>query len=82
MICGFCSKEQNFSNLPCTHCKYDWQQKKSSFWEGGKGNRNVTTMNRNDPKKYRDLGKTQSKHSERVGKEGKEKVQKKKENNN
>lgn len=56
MICGFCSKEQPFSQTkPCSCGKIlsTVGQKKTAFWEGGKGSRDSTTMSRKDSKKYR-----------------------------
>lgn len=60
MICGFCSKEQPFSQTkPCSCGKTlsTVGQKKATFWEGGKGSRDAVTMSRKDNKKYRLLGK-------------------------
>jgi chemotaxis protein histidine kinase CheA len=67
MICGLCSKEQPFSQAPCNNCGFNFVSISSSFWEGGRGQRNRSEMNRNDSKKYSGLNKTQSKHSDRVG---------------
>jgi len=59
MICGYCSKEQPFAkDKPCVSCKHSVTKSKSSHWEGGKGCRNRTTMDRNDNKKTAGLGKT------------------------
>lgn len=62
MICGFCSKEQSFSQTkPCSCGKIlsTIGQKKTAFWEGGKGSRDSTTMSRKDSKKYRLMRKPQ-----------------------
>jgi len=50
MICGLCSKEQSVK--PECDCGMTLKRKTSQFWEGGKGNRNKATMNKNDKKKY------------------------------
>ncbi|XP_053993343.1 uncharacterized protein LOC128884196 isoform X2 [Hylaeus volcanicus] len=60
MICGHCSREQQYSNKPCV-CGGSLQQGKSSHWEGGKGCRNTVLMNRHDSKKYKGLTKTKPK---------------------
>jgi len=58
MICGFCSREQPFSQKPCI-CGSNLTKKDSgAFWEGGKGTRDKTKMNRNDSAKYKGLNKT------------------------
>lgn len=57
MICGRCSHEQLFTNDDCRHCGAAQTRSKSSFWEGGQGNRNVATMSKKDSHKYRGLSK-------------------------
>ncbi|KAM0252153.1 hypothetical protein ACHAQJ_007850 [Trichoderma viride] len=57
MICGFCSREQNYAVEECRFCGRSVIGKRGKgFWEGGKGNRDKTTMSRKDPRKYRRIG--------------------------
>lgn len=59
MICGFCAKEQPFSNdKPCLQCSNFITGKRTAHWEGGKGCRNKAKMSANDAKKYTGLNKT------------------------
>ena len=61
MICGFCSREQPFSNAHgCTHCGNDLTKSSSGkkFWEGGQGVRDPNRLSKNDARKFRGLGKT------------------------
>jgi len=51
MICGFCSREQPFSNSKACACGNSLNAKKTSHWEGGKGCRDPTKMSRSDNKK-------------------------------
>ncbi|MEE6525979.1 hypothetical protein FKM82_026323, partial [Ascaphus truei] len=46
MICGYCSKEQPYSNVkPCVTCGNMMNKAfHSSHWEGGKGCRNRVSM--------------------------------------
>jgi hypothetical protein len=70
MVCGFCSREQPFTNNPCISCGQDVSGTggSSHFWEGGAGCRNKTSMARNDPHKFKgSQKKTHSKKVERVG---------------
>ena len=60
MICGFCSKEQQYSQKPCS-CGKSLTGKTSAFWNAGKGMRDQLKMNRNESKKYAGLTKTTSK---------------------
>lgn len=57
MICGFCSREQNYSSTaPCNSCKADMTGKgkgNSRFWEGGKGCRDSAQLSRNDKRKFK-----------------------------
>lgn len=54
MICGFCSREQNYRPEDCLICHSVLIGKKGSgFWEGGKGTRDKTRMSRKDPRKYK-----------------------------
>ncbi|ANB14756.1 hypothetical protein AWJ20_2363 [Sugiyamaella lignohabitans] len=52
MICGKCSREQNFSDV-CLFCRHSFDNKHSPFWEGGKGTRDKVKMSRKDPHKYK-----------------------------
>ena len=63
MICGWCSREQNYAVEACGFCgrsvigkkgKGFWEGGKG-FWEGGKGTRDRTMMNRKDRRKYKRL---------------------------
>ncbi|KAK0708175.1 hypothetical protein B0H67DRAFT_603215 [Lasiosphaeris hirsuta] len=57
MICGWCSREQNYSVESCHFCGRSVVGKRSTgFWEGGKGTRNQTLMRRGDKRKYRRIG--------------------------
>ncbi|KAK6538910.1 hypothetical protein TWF694_010466 [Orbilia ellipsospora] len=37
MICGACSREQNYRPNDCAFCGHSFVSKNSGFWEGGKG---------------------------------------------
>ncbi|ORD94527.1 YNS9 [Enterospora canceri] len=50
MVCGLCSKEQGIK-AECD-CGMSLKKKSSQFWEGGKGNRNKSTLSRKDSRKY------------------------------
>lgn len=57
IICGKCSREQNFANT-CTYCRHKFDNRgNTGFWEGGKGTRDPTKLNRNDRRKYKRIGK-------------------------
>jgi len=73
MVCGHCAHEQRYHpDKPCVKCGGDLRRKGGGgFWEGGKGTRDQGRMNRKDPKKYRGVGKTESKKGDRVGAAGK-----------
>ncbi|OLY77713.1 hypothetical protein AYI68_g8250 [Smittium mucronatum] len=68
MICGFCSKEQNISKAElsgkCVNCGNSFYRKTSvasgAYWEGGNGVRDKSKLSKNDPRKYKGLGKTVS----------------------
>jgi uncharacterized CHY-type Zn-finger protein len=63
MVCGLCRTEQSVSQA-CRSCRADVTgNKKSRFWEGGKGTRNQAAMSRNDKRKYRGQSKTVSNRS-------------------
>ena len=54
MICGFCSREQNYRPEDCGFCHASVVKKAGSgFWEGGKGTREKARMSRKDPRKYK-----------------------------
>ncbi|KAK9837114.1 hypothetical protein WJX81_003810 [Elliptochloris bilobata] len=81
MICGYCAKEQPLGER-CIACGKRLARSAagagtgSRFWEGGEGCRDRTRMDRNDPHKYRNSEvKTSSKKSQRVGSEGKRRLQ-------
>lgn len=57
MLCGFCSREQNYRPEDCGICHAVLVGKKGSgFWEGGKGTRDKARMSRKDPRKYKRRG--------------------------
>lgn len=58
MLCGFCSREQPFSQKPCIHCGTAQVKERTAHWEGGEGCRDTVAMSKKDSKKYRGLGKT------------------------
>lgn len=73
MICGFCAKEQAFTQKGCISCKSFVTAMHTSHWEGGKGCRNKMKMSRGDDKKYSDKTKTVSKHATKVENQKKKK---------
>lgn len=57
MICGWCSREQNYRPEDCGVCHGVLVGKKGSgFWEGGKGTRDKVRMSRKDKRKFRRIG--------------------------
>ncbi|ESO89970.1 hypothetical protein LOTGIDRAFT_234076 [Lottia gigantea] len=67
MICGFCCKEQVYSvDKPCKGCESLMTKSSGSHWEGGQGCRDKIKMSRGDSQKYSNMGKTISKHSQKV----------------
>ncbi|GFP53760.1 hypothetical protein ACSS6W_001354 [Trichoderma asperelloides] len=57
MICGFCSREQNYAVEACRFCgRSVIGRRGKGFWEGGKGNRDKITMRKKDPRKYKRIG--------------------------
>lgn len=74
MICGWCSREQQYSQGPCMVCGASLTRSSGTYaryWHGGAGQRVRAFMSRNDPHKYKGRGfKTASRKSERVGPEG------------
>lgn len=53
MICGMCSREQNYKPDMCAYCRHSFFRKSTGFWEGGMGTRDKTKMSRKDPRKYK-----------------------------
>ena len=63
IICGRCSREQNFANT-CAYCRHKFDHRTTSgFWEGGKGTRDPTKLNRNDTRKHKRLSNKTSSSS-------------------
>ncbi|KAI2628277.1 hypothetical protein GGS21DRAFT_250704 [Xylaria nigripes] len=57
MICGWCSREQNYAVEACAFCGRSVIGKRGKgFWEGGKGTRDQARMSRKDKRKYRRIG--------------------------
>ncbi|KAI1644160.1 uncharacterized protein F4817DRAFT_225522 [Daldinia loculata] len=57
MVCGWCSREQNYAVEACLFCGRSVIGKKGrGFWEGGKGTRDRTRMSRKDKRKFRRVG--------------------------
>ena len=57
MICGYCSREQNYAVESCTFCGRSVIGKRGKgFWEGGRGTRDRGLMSRKDKRKYRRIG--------------------------
>ncbi|ROW06299.1 hypothetical protein VPNG_08087 [Cytospora leucostoma] len=57
MICGYCSREQNYAVADCTFCGRSVVGRRGrGFWEGGKGTRDQNKMSRKDPRKYKRIG--------------------------
>ncbi|KAF2434269.1 hypothetical protein EJ08DRAFT_627787 [Tothia fuscella] len=75
MLCGFCSREQNYRPEDCSICHAVLIGKKGSgFWEGGKGTRDKSRMSRKDPRKYKRNPGSKFKPLDRSTTEGKKKV--------
>lgn len=54
MICGWCSREQNYAVEACGFCgRSVIGRKGKGFWEGGRGTRDQKLMSRKDPRKYK-----------------------------
>jgi len=65
MICGWCSREQNYSVESCAFCGRSVIGKRGKgYWEGGKGTRNRVLMRRGDKRKYRRVGGSGAKEGE------------------
>lgn len=61
MICGWCSREQNYAVSNCTFCGRSVVGRRGrGFWEGGKGTRDQKLMSRKDPRKYKRIGGAES----------------------
>lgn len=57
MICGYCSREQNYAVSNCAFCGRSVVGRRGrGFWEGGKGTRDKKLMSRKDPRKYKRIG--------------------------
>ncbi|KAI0425985.1 hypothetical protein F5Y09DRAFT_320352 [Xylaria sp. FL1042] len=57
MICGWCSREQNYAVEACAFCGRSVIGKRGrGFWEGGKGTRDKVKMSRKDKRKFRRVG--------------------------
>lgn len=62
MICGYCSREQNYAVSNCGFCGRSVVGRKGrGFWEGGKGTRDRKLMSRKDPRKFKRVGGAESK---------------------
>ncbi|TGJ86286.1 hypothetical protein E0Z10_g2474 [Xylaria hypoxylon] len=65
MICGWCSREQNYAVEACAFCGRSVIGKKGrGFWEGGKGTRDKSKMSRKDKRKFRRVGGGEAKKKE------------------
>lgn len=57
MICGYCSREQNYAVTNCGFCGRSVVGRRGrGFWEGGKGTRDRKLMSRKDPRKFKRIG--------------------------
>ncbi|KAL8305845.1 hypothetical protein RB597_003471 [Gaeumannomyces tritici] len=57
MVCGHCSREQNYRPESCLYCGRSVVGRKGSgYWEGGKGTRDRVLMRKGDKRKYRRVG--------------------------
>ena len=57
MICGWCSREQNYRPEDCGLCGRSVTKKTGGgFWEGGTGTRDRVKMRRKDTRKYKRVG--------------------------
>ena len=58
MICGWCSREQNYRPEDCGLCGRSLVKRAGGggFWEGGKGTRDKVRMSRKDPRKFKRRG--------------------------
>ncbi|KAK3998300.1 hypothetical protein QBC44DRAFT_1850 [Cladorrhinum sp. PSN332] len=57
MVCGWCSREQNYSVESCAFCgRSVIGRRGKGYWEGGKGTRDRRLMRRGDKRKFRKIG--------------------------
>lgn len=62
MVCGWCSREQNYSVESCGFCgRSVIGSRGKGYWEGGKGTRDRRLMRRGDKRKFRRLGGSEKK---------------------
>lgn len=62
MICGYCSREQNYAVANCGFCGRSVVGRRGrGFWEGGKGTRDRKLMSRKDPRKHKRIGGAEAK---------------------
>lgn len=62
MICGYCSREQNYAVANCGFCGRSVVGRRGrGFWEGGKGTRDRKLMSRKDPRKFKRIGGAEAK---------------------
>ncbi|KAK4461597.1 hypothetical protein QBC42DRAFT_338943 [Cladorrhinum samala] len=62
MVCGWCSREQNYSVESCGFCgRSVIGRRGKGYWEGGKGTRDRRLMRRGDKRKFRRLGGSEKK---------------------
>lgn len=65
MICGYCSREQNYAVTNCGFCGRSVIGRRGrGFWEGGKGTRDRKLMSRKDPRKFKRVGGAEAKKSD------------------
>ncbi|CUS07020.1 unnamed protein product [Tuber aestivum] len=57
MICGTCSREQQYRPEECTYCKHAFIKRYTGYWEGGTGTRDKRLLRRNDPRKHKRVNK-------------------------
>ncbi|KAK4160040.1 hypothetical protein QBC43DRAFT_246250 [Cladorrhinum sp. PSN259] len=57
MVCGWCSREQNYAVDSCAFCgRSVIGRRGKGYWEGGKGTRDRRLMRRGDKRKFRRVG--------------------------
>ncbi|RPA96713.1 hypothetical protein L873DRAFT_1693554, partial [Choiromyces venosus 120613-1] len=57
MICGTCSREQQYRPEECAYCRHAFIKRYTGYWEGGTGTRDKRLLRRNDPRKHKRVGK-------------------------
>ncbi|KAI5807414.1 hypothetical protein DFH27DRAFT_546134 [Peziza echinospora] len=57
MICGRCSREQNFRPNDCAYCGHSYVGRNTGYWEGGKGTRSRLLLRKNDSRKKKRIGR-------------------------